>query len=89
MSAVLASVNGRSPFLGRCIIIMHRESRLQLNRFSLNGGVRERLDGRDYRAVDMILPTETLFIDRVTRYAKSPKSALLYVLYSLLKSRET
>lgn len=44
---------------------LHKESFIQLNGIIVNDADGGMLDGNDYRAIDMVFPTECGFIDRV------------------------
>lgn len=62
--------------------LSHRESSLQRNVFSLDGGAQRMLQGKEYRAVDKVFSIVYGSIHRVTKYTMRPKRIRLQAIYS-------
>lgn len=85
--SILEVVERDSWLLVPWIDFSYKESSFELNGVYLNGEVGEMLEGKNYRAVEMLIPVACGFIDWLTGYRQSLNMTKMHAMYNSMVSR--
>jgi len=81
-NAILAEIEKNYPATGLHVDFSKKEKSAQMNGFYLRDGVRGMLEGKNYRAVDMVFPFLAAFFDRAVGFSQDPSFTALNTMYT-------
>ena len=83
-NAILAEIEKNYSATGLHVDFSKKEKTAQLNGFFLRDGVRGMLEGKNYRAIDLVFPFIAAFVDRALGFQDQPTLTTLNMMYTEL-----